>query len=33
MSELRMAVDELELIVSKKHWTIPSYAEILYSVI
>jgi glutamine synthetase len=33
MSEVRMAVDELELIVSKKYWTIPSYAEILYSVI
>jgi glutamine synthetase len=33
MSEVRVTVDELELIVSKKYWTIPSYAEILYSVI
>jgi glutamine synthetase len=32
MSELRVAVDELEMIVSKKHWTLPTYAEILYSV-
>ncbi|UZQ84733.1 glutamine synthetase III [Thermoclostridium stercorarium] len=32
MSELRMIVDELELIVSSKHWRIPSYSEILNSV-
>jgi len=32
MNELRMIVDELELIVSSKHWKIPSYAEILNSV-
>ncbi|MDR1204840.1 MAG: glutamine synthetase III [Peptococcaceae bacterium] len=32
MSELRVTVDELEMIVSKKHWTLPTYAEILYSV-
>jgi glutamine synthetase len=33
MSELRLTVDELELIVSKKYWTLPTYGEILYSVI
>lgn len=33
MNELRLTVDELETIVSKKHWTLPTYAEILYSVI
>ncbi len=33
MNELRETVDELETIVSKKHWTLPTYAEILYSVI
>ncbi|NLL67661.1 MAG: glutamine synthetase type III, partial [Clostridiaceae bacterium] len=32
MSELRMIVDELELIVGSKHWKIPTYAEILNSV-
>jgi len=32
MNELRMIVDQLELIVSSKHWKIPSYAEILNSV-
>ncbi|MDR3289366.1 MAG: glutamine synthetase III [Peptococcaceae bacterium] len=32
MNELRLTVDELEMLVSKKHWTIPSYGEILYSV-
>lgn len=32
MSELRLAVDELEAIVAKKHWPLPSYAELLYSV-
>jgi glutamine synthetase len=32
MSELRVTVDELEMIVSKKHWRLPTYAEILYSV-
>lgn len=31
-SELRMIVDELELIVGSKHWKIPTYAEILNSV-
>ena len=33
MSELRLIVDELETLVAKKHWTLPSYAEILYSVL
>jgi glutamine synthetase len=32
MSELRVTVDELEMIVSKRHWRLPTYAEILYSV-
>jgi glutamine synthetase len=33
MSELRLIVDELETLVAKKHWPLPSYAELLYSVI
>ena len=33
MSELRCVVDELETFVSKKHWVLPSYAELLYSVV
>jgi glutamine synthetase len=32
MSELRVVVDELETLVAKKHWPIPTYGEILYSV-
>lgn len=32
MSELRLVVDELEMITSGKHWSIPTYAELLYSV-
>lgn len=32
MSELRLVVDELETLVSRKYWTIPTYADILYSV-
>jgi len=32
MNELRQVVDELETIVDRKHWRIPTYAEILYSV-
>lgn len=32
MSELRLIVDELETIVAKKHWPLPTYAEMLYSV-
>ena len=33
MSELRLIADELETFVAKKHWPIPVYAELLYSVI
>jgi glutamine synthetase len=33
MLELRLIVDELETFVAKKYWPIPSYAELLYSVI
>ena len=33
MSELRLVVDALETFVSKKHWTLPTYAELLYSVV
>jgi len=33
MSELRLVADELEMLVARKHWPIPVYAEILYSVI
>jgi glutamine synthetase type III len=33
MSDLRQFVDELETFIAKKHWPIPAYAEILYSVI
>jgi len=32
MSDLRLVADELESFVAKKHWPIPSYAEMLYSV-
>jgi glutamine synthetase len=33
MLELRLTVDELETLVARKHWPIPVYAELLYSVI
>ncbi len=33
MSELRLIADELETLVAKKHWPLPSYAELLYSVV
>jgi len=33
MSELRAVVDEFEMTVSGKYWTVPTYGEILYSVI
>ena len=33
MSELRLIVDELETLVAKKHWMLPTYAELLYSVV
>ncbi|MCL2198840.1 MAG: glutamine synthetase III [Defluviitaleaceae bacterium] len=32
MNELRLSADQLETCVSKKHWPLPSYGEILYSV-
>lgn len=32
MSELRLIIDELETLVAKKHWPLPTYAEMLYSV-
>ncbi len=32
MTELRLVVDELETLVAKKYWTLPTYADILYSV-
>jgi glutamine synthetase len=32
MSELRLIVDELETLVAGKYWALPSYAQILYSV-
>ncbi|MDR0294182.1 MAG: glutamine synthetase III [Oscillospiraceae bacterium] len=32
MSELRLIADELETLVAKKYWPLPSYAELLYSV-
>ncbi|MCL2033462.1 MAG: glutamine synthetase III [Oscillospiraceae bacterium] len=33
MSELRFIVDELETFVARKHWPLPNYADILFSVI
>ena len=33
MSELRLIVDELETLVARKHWALPTYAELLYSVV
>ncbi|MCL2486056.1 MAG: glutamine synthetase, partial [Oscillospiraceae bacterium] len=32
MSALRESVDGMESIVAKKHWPLPTYAELLYSV-
>ena len=32
MAELRLTVDELETLVARKHWPLPAYAELLYSV-
>ncbi len=32
MTELRLTIDELETMVAKRHWGLPTYAEILYSV-
>jgi glutamine synthetase len=33
MSELRLIVDELETLTASKHWRLPTYAEMLHSVI
>jgi len=33
MEGLRSIVDELETIVAKKHWPLPSYAALLYGVL
>ena len=33
MNDLRTVTDELETFVAKKHWPIPSYADLLYSVV
>ncbi|MCL2111294.1 MAG: glutamine synthetase III [Clostridiales bacterium] len=33
MSGLRAVVDRLETIVAKRHWPLPSYAELLHSVV
>ena len=33
MLELRQIVDELEIIVSKKHWPLPTYADMFFSVL
>ncbi len=33
MNDLRAVVDELETIVAKKYWRLPTYAELLYSVL
>ena len=32
MQRLRESVDELETVISRKHWPLPTYAEMLYSV-
>ena len=32
MGELRELVDELELLVSRKHWPFPTYGDLLFSV-
>jgi glutamine synthetase len=33
MSELRLVVDELETLAAKKYWTLPTYAQMLNSVV
>ena len=33
MNVLRTTADELELIVGKKYWSLPTYPDILYSVL
>ena len=32
MAELRIVVDELETMVARRHWSLPTYAQLLYSV-
>jgi glutamine synthetase len=32
MNRLRMIIDELEQIIAKKYWNLPTYADLLYSV-
>ena len=32
MSELRAPIDELELLVSREYWPVPSYGELLFEV-
>jgi glutamine synthetase len=32
MAELRGSTDELELLVSRKHWPFPTYGDLLFSV-
>jgi glutamine synthetase len=33
LSDLRLIVDDLETLVAKKHWPVPTYAKLLYSVV
>ncbi|MDR0330189.1 MAG: glutamine synthetase III [Chitinispirillales bacterium] len=33
MADLRQVADELESLIAKKHWPLPTYAEMLFSVI
>jgi glutamine synthetase len=33
MAELRIIVDELETLIARKHWPLPVYGELLFSVI
>jgi len=33
MEDLRCVVDDLETLVARKHWPLPSYAELLFSVL
>ena len=33
MAQLRDTADELESLVAEKHWPLPSYTELLYSVV
>jgi glutamine synthetase len=33
MLDLRFVVDELETLIAKKHWSVPTYAQLLYSVV